>query len=185
MSEKNVNILILAKSILSGLAILIVFFWLTIWDSKFLNPIEKDFRLIVQKKIITNGMITKAKWFEDVVESYNDRYVNVDGYEYSYTFSSNKGESITTESGTYGELPNDKQFSQIPFQVNIEYLEENPKINRIIGLPENNKSLWDMLRNTLLLPLIFFIICCYFAFKIIESGVIKYKKEINYIKQNT
>ena len=95
MLEKNVIIFNLVKSILFGLIFPAVFCWLTIWDPKFLNPIEKDFRLIFQKKIVTSGIITEAKWFEDAVESYNDKYVHVDGYEYSYTFSSNDGKKNT------------------------------------------------------------------------------------------
>jgi hypothetical protein len=180
MSEKKEILFNLLKSILFGLLFPTVFCWFFIWD-----PIEKDFRLIVQKKIVTNGIITKAKFFEDVVGTYDEEYVNVDGYEFSYTFFSNKGESFTNESFTNGELPNDQQISQIPFQVNIEYLEENPKINRIVGLLENNESLLDILRHELVMPLLLFIFCCYIAFKIIKRGAIKYKKEMNYIKQNT
>ena len=180
MSEKKEILFNLLKSILFGLLFPNVFCWFFICD-----PIEKDFRLIVQKKIVTNGIVTKAKFFEDVVESYDEEYLNVDGYEFSYTFFSNKGESFTNESFTNGELPNDQQISQIPFQVNIEYLEENPKINRIVGLLENNESLLDILRYELVMPLLLFIFCCNIAFKIIERGVIKYKKEMNYIKQNT
>ena len=81
MSEKKEILFNLLKSILFGLLFPTVFCWFFIWD-----PIEKDFRLIVQKKIVTNGIITKAKFFEDVVESYDEEYLNVDGYEFSYTF---------------------------------------------------------------------------------------------------
>jgi hypothetical protein len=176
MSEKNVINFNLVKSILFGLIFPFVFCWFFFEANNF-KPIEKDFGLIVQKKIETKAIVTKGKWFEDVVESYNDRYVNVDGYEYSYTFYSNKGERITTESFTYGELPNDKQISQIPFQVNVEYLVDDPKTNRIVGLPENNESLWDFLRNRLLLPLLYFALCCYFSFIFIKPAIVKYRIE--------
>lgn len=177
MSEKTEITFNLFKSILFGLLFPAVFCWLTIWDPLFLNPIKKDLRLIFQKKIVTNGIITDAKWFEDAVESYGDKYVHVDGYEYSYAFNSNKGEKFTSESSTYQELPNNKQISEIPFQVKIEYLEDNPKVNRIAGLPSNNESLWDMLRNTLILPLLFFTMCCYFSFLFIKPALVKYRIE--------
>lgn len=182
MSEKTEITFNLFKSILFGLLFPAVFCWLTIWDPLFLNPIKKDLRLIFQKKIVTNGVITDAKWFEDAVESYGDKYVHVDGYEYSYAFYSNKGEKFTSENSTYQELPNNKQISEIPFQVNIEYLEEDPKMNRIV-LPYNNENFWDVLNNMLLLPLILFVFCCYCAFKIINPAVIKYNIKIREKRQ--
>lgn len=178
MSEKNEITFNLVKSILFGLALPIAFCWL-FFDPKNINPIIDEYRLIAEDRITTIGIITKAKSFEDYVESNEGRTIQrVSGYEFSYTFSSNKDKKIISESFTYEELPNNKQISQIPFQVNIEYLEEDPKINRIVGLNTNNKSLWDVLRKMLFLPLMLFIFCCYFAFKIIERGVNKYRIEI-------
>lgn len=185
MSKKTEITFDLIKSILFGLVFPAFFCWLTICDPKFLNPIERDFRLILQKKIVTNGMITKAEGFEEFVEVSDTKSEYVDGFEYSYEFFSLDGKKITSDGFTYLELPNNKEISQIPFQVNIEYLEENPEINRIAGLRENNQNLWDMLRKTLLLPLLLFIFCGYFTFKIIQRGLLKYKKEINYYRENT
>jgi hypothetical protein len=176
MTEKVEIIFKLFKAILSGLLIMGIFCWVTILDPFFMNPIEKDLRLIFQKKIVTKGVITKAKWLEDFVEVSDTEFKYVDGYEYSYTFASNKGENITTESFTYGELPNYKKISQIPFQVSIEYLAENPKINRII-LPYNNESFWDVFNNMLILPLMMFVLCCYFSFLFIKPAIVKYRIE--------
>ena len=183
MTEKKEITFSLFKSILFGLLFPAIFCWLTVWDPLFLNPIEKDLRLIFQKKIVTSGIITEAKWFENAVESYNDKYVHVDGYEYSYTFSSNDGKKNTVEGFTFQELPNNKHISQIPFQVKIEYLEDDPKTNRIVGLAGNNESLWDILRNTLMLPLLFFVICCYISFRFIKPAIVKYRIEINSYKK--
>ena len=177
MTKKKEITFNLFKSILFGLLFPAVFCWLTIWDPLFLNPIKKDVRLIFQKKNETKGMITEAHWFEDAADSYNDKYVHVDGYEYSYTFSSNDGKKNTVEGFTFQELPNNKHISQIPFQVNIEYLEDDPKTNRIVGLAGNNESLWDMFRNTLMLPLLFFVICCYISFRFIKPAIVKYRIE--------
>ena len=47
------------------------------------------------------------------------------------------------------------------------------------SLISNYKDLWDLFRIKILFPLIYFIMCCYFAFKIIERGLIKYRIEIN------
>lgn len=177
MSEKNKITFNLVLTILHGLIYPIFFVWFFWADPKFLNPLERDFSLIVQKKIIANGVITKAKWFEDAVDSYNDKYIGVNGYEYSYAFTTNNGEQITSEIFTYHELPNNKQISQIPFQVNIEYLERDPKINRIVGLNTDKEGLWYLFRSKILGSLLFFIFICYFTFKIIEKGFDKYRTE--------
>lgn len=65
------------------------------------------------------------------------------------------------------------------FIVDTKFL--NPIIEEY-SLIYNYKDLWDLFRIKILFPLIYFIMCCYFAFKIIERGLIKYKKEINYLK---
>lgn len=182
MTEKAEIIFNLFKSILFGLLPIVGFCLLTIWDPLFLNPIEKELRLVFQQKIATKGTITKAKWFEEFVEvsDYKGEYVN--GFEYSYSFSSADGKKITSEGFTFQELPNNKQISQIPFQVNIEYVAENPKISRIV-LPYNNESFWDVFNNMLTLPLIFFIICSYFSFIFIKPAVIKYRIDTNRNKE--
>ncbi|MFV8388131.1 hypothetical protein [Flavobacterium sp. LB1P71] len=177
MSEKEEIIFKLFKSILFGLLPIVVFCWLTIWDPLFLNPIEKDLRFIFQKKNETKGIITKAEWFEEFVEVSDHEGGYVEGYKYSYVFSAVGGKKITSEGFTFQELPNEKQISQIPFQVNVEYINENPRINRIVGLPKNNESLWDVLSNMLLLPILFFAICCYISFKLIKSAVLEYRIE--------
>ena len=176
-SEKVEIIFKLFKSILFGLLPIVVFCWLTIWDPLFLNPIEKDLRFIFQKKNETKGIITKAEYFEEFVEVSDHEGGYVDGYEYSYTFFALGGKKITSEGFTFQELPNKKQISQIPSQVNVEYLNENPRINRIVGLPENNESLLDVLSNMLVLPILFFAICCYISFKLIKPAVLEYRIE--------
>jgi hypothetical protein len=176
MSEKTEIIFNLFKSILFGLLPIVVFCWLTIWDPLFLNPIEKELRLVFQQKIATKGTITKAKRFEEFVEVSDTKGQYVDGFEYSYSFSSTDGKIITSEGFTFQELPNNKQISQIPFRVNIEYLAENPKINRIV-LPYNNESFWDVFNNMLILPLMMFVLCCYFSFIFIKPAIVKYRIE--------
>jgi len=85
--------------------------------------------LISQEKIITTGLITKAIWFEDDVEISDYKSTHVTGYEYNYTFSSNNGEIVSGVNFTYGELPFNKLISEIPYEINIEYLKDQPKIN--------------------------------------------------------
>lgn len=51
------------------------------------------------------------------------------------------------------------------------------------SLISNYKDLWDLFRIKILFPLIYFIMCCYFAFKIIERGLIKYRIEIKRNKE--
>lgn len=186
MSEKNEIIYKLFKSILIGLLFPAIFFYLFFKDNENFNPIKKDFRLITENKIITTGLIFKAKYQEEYIDMDDGRkqYDIVSGYIYNYTFISNKGEKIITEDFIYGELPNNKKISQIPFQVNIEYIEENPKINRIAGLDSNHESLSDMLKNELMLPLIFFIGCCCLTFLFVKGGIKEYIIEMKKIKDS-
>lgn len=67
------------------------------------------------------------------------------------------------------------------FIVDTKFL--NPIIEEY-SLISNYKDLWDLFRIKILFPLIYLIMCCYFAFKIIERGLIKYRIEMKQIKQS-
>jgi hypothetical protein len=131
----------LVKSILFGLAFPMIFFWLTIFDPKFIDPIIDEYRLISQEKITTKGLITNAIWFEDDVEISDSKSQHITGYEYNYSFYSNKGEIITETRVSYGKLPLNIKKSQIPFKIKIEYLENETKLNKIEGLSANYENL--------------------------------------------
>jgi hypothetical protein len=159
------------KSILYGLAFPMIYFWLTIFDPKFINPIIDEYRLISQEKITTTGLITNAVWFEDDVEISDSKSQHITGYEYDYTFSSNKGEIISGTKVSFKNLPFNIKNSQLPFNIKIEYLENEPKLNKIQGLSTNYENLWDLFRRKLFIHSLLLTFCCYFAYRIIKNGI--------------
>ena len=170
----------LIKSVLLGLIFPTVFLWLFFIDKNNIKPMVNEYRLITWKTTTTNGFITKGKAFEGFAETDDNRETYVSGYEFNYIFYSNKGDEINSETSCYGELPGDKKLSQIPYQVSIEYLEEEPTVNHIIGLRSNNESLWDLFRRKLFFPLLIFTGCCYIALLIIKKAICKFKIEMTY-----
>lgn len=142
-----------------------------------IDPLVSRYQLITGEKVKTVGVIIKAKYFEDFIESNEStKITKVSGYEYDYIFTSKKGKKV--KGSSYGVLPNNKVISQIPYNVSVEYLVKNPKINRIAGLISDN--LFEFFKQELFIPLLIFIFCCYAALKVIERGIKKYKNDLKY-----
>ncbi len=103
-------------------AILFINAWI-LWSCK--KQMLKDYSFITQKVINTNAKIYSKKEFEEDVETGNDRVSSTTtytGYIYYYKFYANN-------SLFRGR---DSSFEHIPYPyMEIEYLEENPKENRI------------------------------------------------------
>ncbi|MWB96387.1 hypothetical protein GON26_18645 [Flavobacterium sp. GA093] len=182
MTEKQLTNFNLGKSVLLGLIFPIIFLFFFLEKTN-LNPILDKCRLLTGERIIASGIIIKAKYFEDFIESNeHTKTTEVSGYEYDYVFISKKGEKIITKNYSYGQLPNNKLISEIPYKVKVEYLAESPKNNRIVDL-YYNESFVDFLKKELFIPLLIFLFCSYAAFKIIERGVNKYNFETKYSRK--
>ncbi len=166
----------LAKSISFALVISLGCIYL-IYDSNSLEKISNDYQLITQEKATIKGKIIEAEEFENVIESNDSRTVDIAyGYTYSYQFTLPSGVLIESEGGNYGELPAGKQLNDIPYEVDIEYLPENPQINRIKNLWSNNETLLELFRTEILLKLVVLLVCLYLSFISLKKSIRTYKE---------
>lgn len=171
----------LVKSILLALLLPGFTFWFLVLDPNFINPLKKNIEFVRQKKLQTNGIITNAEKEEDYLEHYDSRVITkIHGYAYDYTFYTNKGKKINSKVFEYGDLPDNKEINEIPFNVKIQYLENDPKNNKIVGVPYRNMTLWDIFRTELLFPFILILLFSFIAFKMIEKAIFKYKQDCKY-----
>lgn len=120
--------------------------WISSYDGK--RTID-EYLLITKDKLITNGQLTKAEEFENEIEN-NNKIKYVSGYTFEYTFYLPNGERIVSNGGQYGSLPLKKSIVDIPYEVEVEYLKNNPRVNRIKGLWSNNETIYNwFVRNIL------------------------------------
>ena len=100
----------------------------------------------------------------------DEKFMGEDTREGITTVISVKLEDAQFESQTKAKLGNSEIRTLVEGLVGeklAEYLEENPKINRIVGLNTDKEGLWYLFRSKILGSLLFFIFICYFTFKII------------------
>jgi hypothetical protein len=162
----------LIKSIMIGVAIptIPIFIWLV---SSF-SPIN-DY-LLITNSTTTNGTITKAEEFIDVAEN-NDGRTSEHYYYYVFDYSFNLPNGIKIESSgqEYGTLPDYlSDLSNNPYQVEVEYLSDNPKVNRIKGLDSNDTTILQWIRHKVVFGATIILFLCYWGFTIIKGGFKKY-----------
>jgi hypothetical protein len=158
----------LIKDIIIGLAIPIAA--LTFWIVSPPNPMN-DFRLITNSKI-ANGQITEAKVAEELVEANDGRTGKLAYYYgYKYDFVLPSEESITSWGKEDGDIPEHLANLQYPYPVQIEYLEENPKISRVKGMKSNDTTIPQWIRHKVAIPFVIFLLLCYWGYTIIRNSL--------------
>ncbi len=170
-----------AKSIFWGIIIPIVGMWM--WFSSYNNPLN-EYNLITNPTT-ANGFINKVKQESDVVEYNDSRSATVVYfYYYEFTFKLPNGRTIQGGGKEFGDIPEylaDVEYT--PYQVIVEYLSENPKVNRVKGMESGNKTLYEWLRYPILMGIIVLLLCSYFGFTIIKTGLKEYRTELKNLKQ--
>ena len=162
------------KSIVVGISIPIGAF--LIWLVSSSSPVN-DF-LLITKSSTAKGHITKANEETDVVEENDGRTSHlVYYYDYDYNFSLPSGKVIETYGSEPGQLPDYLTNLKEPYQVEVEYLPNNPKVSRIKGMDSNNTSVLQWIRHRMIIQTIVFLLFCYWGFSIIRDGIKKYKLE--------
>jgi hypothetical protein len=162
------------KSLVVGISIPIVAF--LIWLVSSSSPIN-DF-LLIMKSTTAKGHITDAKERTDVVEENDGRTSHlVYFYDYEYNFSLPNGKVIETYGSEPGQLPDYLTDLDEPYQVEVEYLANNPKVSRIKGMDSNDTSILQWIRHRMIIQTIIFLLFCYWGITIIKAGLKKYKNE--------
>jgi hypothetical protein len=167
------------KSTFYPIVVLVIFFWLAIDDLIVTDAID-EFLILTQKTELTTGTITKAEAFEQEIEKENDKRMEIvyaTGYEYWFNFTTSEGQLIEEKSGNYGKLPLSKDIDDIPYEVEIEYLLSNPRINRISGIWSNNTTVFSWFKRNLVFKLIILGVCLYFSFMFMKGEIKKHQME--------
>ena len=162
----------LVKAIIIGLAIPMIAMLMCFSDG---NPID-EYRLI-KHGVKTTGKIYEVKEVENVDEKYNDRQARVN-YEYYYKFSFNlhNGDTIYGIGKEGGNIPTELENIDVnAVSVPIEYLAENPNINKVSNMIKSNKTIYEWFRYRILIALIVFLVTSYFGFVIIKNGLKEYR----------
>jgi hypothetical protein len=142
-----------------------------------LNEMTDEYKIITGDKNIVIGKITDAKEFEEEVEKSNGDIQMANGYSYTYIFQTIDNQEIQAHGWNYGELPLEKALTEVPYQIEVEYLTADPNLNRVYGLWSNNSSLWEWFKHKVLLKLIGLIFCLYISYVIIKEGIETFKIE--------
>jgi len=165
-----------------GIAIPIVGMWM--WFSSYDNPFN-EYRLITNSTS-ANGLITKVEQQSDVVEMYEGKtYGFVHSYIYEFTFKLPNGRTIQgmgKEDGYIPEFLNDT--SNLPNKIIVEYLSDNPKVNRVKGMESGNKTLYEWLRYPIFIGITVLLICLYIGSIIIKGGLKVYRTELQKLKRH-
>jgi len=159
-----------------GLGITLVAIW--IWFSVNGNPFD-ELRLI-QHGIKTKGQIYEVKQESDVIEELEGRKATyVEEYYYKFSFVLPSGDTIYGSGKESGSLPSElEEIDDNPQQVIIEYLPENPNVNRVSEMTNSNRTFYEWFRYNLLGGLILFLFSALFGCAIIKNALKEYKAKL-------
>lgn len=159
------------KSIGIGISIPIIA--ILIWLVSSSSPIN-DFWLIT-KSTIAKGYIIKAEEGTEVVESNEGRSSEVVYfYDYEYRFTLPSGKTMNAYGSEAGELPENLMNLENPYQVEVEYLADNPKVARVKGMVGNDTTVLQWIRHRIIIQTIIFLLFCYWGYSIIRDGLKEY-----------
>jgi hypothetical protein len=182
ISEKKRIQVKLVRSISIGLAIPVLGLWM--WFSSYNNPFN-EFKLITNSRTAV-GYINKAGQTSDIVEYNNDRSSKeVYSYNYEFSFHDSNGRAFIgfgTENGFIPEYLDDLDIR--PYQVVVEYLPDDPKVNRVRGMPSSRKTIYEWLRFPIFIGVLVFLICIIIAIPIIKGGIKDYQNDLIDLKRH-
>jgi hypothetical protein len=166
----------LTVSILTSLGILALCLWLLLGSD--LQSIKDEYRLIVGDKAKVTGRIIKAEEFQDYAKELERGITReVSGYLYTFAFQPRGHDVIEVDGWNYGELPLDKGLGDIPYEVQVEYLVDDPALCRIIGLWSNHLSVGEWFKHHILFKLLGLLFCIYICYRLVQSGIVQYRLE--------
>jgi hypothetical protein len=167
----------LLKSI--SLGILIPVLGIILFAFSSISPIIKfpssDIALLTRGKP-GKGYITKIKQqFGDILNETTNEYESEFFYLIKYSFSLPSGDKIYITEKREGEIPKTLEKIKIyPYEVDIKYLVDNPKISKIIGFENGNEKIWVWFKKFLLVVGTMLLLI-FWSFTIIKKGLRNYK----------
>lgn len=161
----------LTKTILVCISVLIV---IVIFWSHYSSPID-NFRLVTQS-IVAKGYIVKAEEFEEEVEENDGRRAGIrTSTYYEYHFTLPNGKQMKDGDILRDDMPDYLMYVKYnPYPVTIQYLEKNPKVNKVKELSEiQNIGQW--FRKSFFFGFLILCIASSLAYKIIKDA---YKEDL-------
>ena len=152
----------LMKSI--GVGVLIMgayFFWL--FNSGAFSEVRESYLMVVKDKITVSGKFLDVQEFDKELQEGE----SAPAYGYKYSFKTNDGRTFEDTAWNYGELPTNIQ---------IEYISENPDMSRVKGLWQNPETLKEWFTDKVALKLLGFLVCGFFAYTWVKGGIVEYNK---------
>jgi len=157
-----------------------IYFWFLLSPSTI-----NEFLLLTNKVQIANGYIIHAEELEDYVDTNNDRSIEKKlDYNFEYTFTLPDGKVIKSFGSEAGALPEIlSNIQSHPYPVKVEYLSNNPKVNRIKASWTGEQNLWKWFQHKVLLGLLGLLFFCYLSYLFFKDGRKNYNCDISiYIK---
>lgn len=167
---------LLFLGILKGISIPILIFWGWLYMHQYSNIIS-ELRLFASG-IHVNGTLTRIEEFSDIVEEYDGRKVSEQFiYSYEYQFIASNNRLISGSGKKLGKMPSSiSLILNVPNKLRIQYLQNNPSINRVIDF-EPDISFWAYVRDKFLFIIIIEIFVLFFIYRHIQNSYENYKKK--------
>lgn len=166
-----------------SIGILIPTIAIIIWLFSSFSPVN-DFMFITNSKL-TKGYIFKAEQhYEEVSSNDGSDFKEIDYYTFKYDFSLSSNKKIIGSGKDYGAIPEYLvNLDSNPYEVNIKYLLNNPKVSRVSGTDNYDNTIWEWFRHEVFTGLMIILFLIYYGFAIIKEGVDNYKYKIKKFKE--
>lgn len=174
LSQKGKLIYNLIKQCTFGITAMIAAIWFLSYNIN-ANPYH-EYQLITESKI-ANGFITNVEEYKDEVDipdaqGGGSEPVTIDIYDYNFT--TQDGKVIKDRSSDLGYM---KNFKNKPLPIQVEYLPDNPKINRVKDETSQCKTLGEFIWRKLGLGGLLLITFCSIGFAMIRNAIKEYITE--------
>lgn len=151
----------LLKNLALGVAVIAVYFW-WLFSSNAYSVTREAYMMVTKDKTTVSGKFINTEKF-DMDEGGGEI---ADGYGYKYSFITQDNRTIEDTGWNYGELPQN---------IEIEYISDNPNISRVKGLLQNENTLTEWFQHKVLFKLLGLIFCSFISYMFIKSGINGYK----------
>ena len=170
-SLKHKPLFNLIKNCFWGVVAISVAFWIVSYAMK-VNPYHEY--LLITKGITANGFITKAEEYEDEVDipdAQGGGSEAVTKVYYEYDFTTEAGKIIN---GRSSELEGIQDFKGKPIPIQVEYLKDNPDINRVKDATSQCKTIGEFIWRRICLGTLLLLMFSAFGLYMIRRGIKDY-----------
>jgi len=169
LTEQNKTIVVKIINFIRSVLVVVIGMW--IYFYMFKNPYDEY--LLITNCSKANGYLTSVELkSEEVTDGVYDQRSGIHYFfDFNYNFKLPSGNVVTYE----GTIDCDKNSSSFfgedeERDIIVEYVLNNPQINRIIGLNDKNRTIWDWFWFNLIVALIVLSILIHVSYKMYLLG---------------